>query len=48
MSPAIRVELVLKDKKTGKMLPSPEGKLETHVSLPNDEPVEAELQFKPR
>jgi uncharacterized membrane protein len=41
------VSIVLKDKKTGKMLPSPEGKLEQRVTLADDQPVEVELQFKP-
>src|SRR5439155_2543116 len=41
------VSVVLKDKKTGRMLPAPDGKLEQHVVLNDDQPVEAELQFKP-
>jgi uncharacterized membrane protein len=41
------IALVLKDKKTGRMLPGPDGKLEQRVTLPNDQPVEAEVQFKP-
>src|SRR5205814_3262141 len=41
------VSLTLKDKKTGRVLPAPDGKGEQRVTLPNDQPVEAELQFKP-
>lgn len=41
------VEIVLKDKKTGRMLAAPDGKLEQRVTLNGDDPVEAELQFKP-
>ena len=41
------VAVVLRDKKTGKMLPAPDGKLEQRVALNDDQPVEAELQFKP-
>ena len=42
------IAVVLKDSKTGKMLPGPDGKLEQRVTVPADgAPVEAELQFKP-
>src|SRR5205823_3756694 len=42
------VSIVLKDKKSGKMLPAPDGKLEQRAVLTgDDQPVEAELQFKP-
>jgi uncharacterized membrane protein len=41
------VSLVLKDKKTGQVLAAPDGKTEQKVTLENDKPVEAELQFKP-
>ena len=41
------VTLVLKDQKTGRMLPAPDGKLEQRVTLGGDQPVEAELQFLP-
>ena len=42
------IAVVLKDSKTGKMLPAPDGKLEQRVTVPADgAPVEAELQFKP-
>ncbi|MEA2710349.1 MAG: hypothetical protein QOF78_2950 [Phycisphaerales bacterium] len=43
------VTLVLKDKKTDRILPGPDGKLEQRVALPGGEGVvEAELQFKPQ
>ena len=41
------VSIVLKDKKTGKTLASPDGKLEQRITLANDQPTAAELQFKP-
>ena len=42
------VTLVLKDKKTDRVLPGPDGKLEQRVALPGGEGVvTAELQFKP-
>src|SRR5205823_4782094 len=41
------VPIVLRDKKTNRILPAPDGKLEQRVTIDNDEPVEAELQFKP-
>jgi uncharacterized membrane protein len=41
------VTLLLKDKKTGRVLPAPDGKTEQKVTLANGQPVEAELQFKP-
>jgi uncharacterized membrane protein len=42
------ITLVLKDKKSGRVLPGPDGKLEQRVALTGaDGVVEAELQFKP-
>src|SRR5688500_15386647 len=42
------ITLVLKDKKTDRVLPGPDGKLEQRVALGGGEGVvEAELQFKP-
>jgi uncharacterized membrane protein len=42
------VTLVLKDKKTDRVLPAPDGKLEQRIALTGGEGVvEAELQFKP-
>src|SRR4051812_16475508 len=41
------VSVVLKDRKTGRVLPAPDGKGEQRVTLTGNEPVEAELQFKP-
>ncbi len=41
------VSIVLKDRKSGRVLPAPDGKGEQRVTLNGNEPVEAELQFKP-
>jgi uncharacterized membrane protein len=42
------VNLQLKDKKTGAVIHDPTGKpVEQNVTIENDKPVEAELQFKP-
>lgn len=46
--PGHNVTLTLKDKKSGAQVLDPSGKpVEQTVSLDNDSPVEAELQFKP-
>lgn len=46
--PSHAVKLVLKDKKTGQMLVGADGKpAETTIELPDDRPLETELQFKP-
>jgi uncharacterized membrane protein len=43
-----QVTLVLKDKKTDRVLPAPDGKMEQRIALSGgDGVVEAELQFKP-
>ncbi|HYO07410.1 MAG TPA: hypothetical protein VER17_00425 [Tepidisphaeraceae bacterium] len=43
------VAIQLKDKKTGRILPAPDGKLDQRVTLTSaDAPVEAELQFQPQ
>jgi uncharacterized membrane protein len=41
------VSITLRDKKTNRILPAPDGKLDQRVTLDSDAPVEAELQFKP-
>jgi uncharacterized membrane protein len=41
------VSLILKDRKSGRVLPAPDGKGEQRVALAGNDPVEAELQFKP-
>src|SRR5439155_12063346 len=42
------VALQLRDKKTGRILPAPDGKLDQRVTLENDQPAEAEHQFQPQ